>query len=185
MIAVRLRPALLLAALTTVAAACGNAPVVAGWRGADIHLVDGIWIGTEVDCSTGDGDLPVDSLGYTFSHDKTSVECRTIIDRAMAALAPSVPNYITRIVLATLPETYVTADGKELRPRLQVGITSTEAVVIDRVDGSRQVIGLRCHLPTDGEGRLHVSEVTCDIAPLEDWRDGTVPPSYDPGRDIP
>jgi hypothetical protein len=168
-------PTLLLAVLiAVVVAACGGAPAVAGWRGADVHLLDGVWIGTEYECSSGD-----------VGHGEAGVECRTIIDRATAALEPSVPNSITRIVLATLPTTYVTADGKELTPRLAGGIMTRKAVVIDRVDGSRQVIGLWCHLPTDGEGRLHVSEVTCDIAPLEDWQDGTVPPSYDPGRDIP
>lgn len=178
-------PSVMLAALGLMVAACGNAPVAAGWRGADVHLVDGVWIGTEIDCSSGDGDLPVDSLGYAFSHDRPSLECRTIIDRALAALEPRVRNSMTRIVLATLPGTYVTAEGKELRPRLTGGILTREAVVIDRIDGSRQVIGLWCHLPGDGQGRLHVSAVTCDIAPLDDWRDGTVPPSYDPGRDIP
>jgi hypothetical protein len=178
-VVVRSIAAVLFAAVVTIVTACGNAPVIGGWRGADVHLVDGIWVGTEVECSTGDGGLPV------FSDDRTSVECRTVMDRAKAALEPSVPNSITRMVLATLPRTYVTADGKELTPRISGGIMTRKAVVIDRVDGSRQVIGLWCHLPTDREGRLHVSEVTCDIAPLEDWRDGTVPPSYDPGRDIP
>jgi hypothetical protein len=181
----RSKPASLLAALILLVAACGNTPVAQGWRGADLHLVDDIWIGTEVDCSTEDGDLPVTSLGYAVSRDRVSVECRTIIDRAKAALEPSVRNSMTRIVLATLPGTYVTADGKELRPRRVVGIRRREAVVIDSVDGSRQVMGLSCYLPGDGEGRLHVSAVTCDIDPLEDWQDGTVPPSYDPGRDIP
>lgn len=176
--------AVLFAALLAVVAACGT-QVAAGWRGADIHRVDGIWIGTEVDCSTEDGEIPVSSLGYALSTDRASVECRTIIDRAMAALEPSVPNSITRIVLATLPGTYVTADGKEITPRLSGGISTRKAVVIDRVDGSRHVIGLWCHLPSDRNGRLHVSEVTCDIAPLEDWQDGTVPPTYDPGHDIP
>jgi hypothetical protein len=91
------------------------------------------------------------------SHDRASVECRTIIDRAMAALEPSVPNSITRIVLATLPGTYVTADGKELRPRLTGGISARKAVVIDRLDGSRQAIGFLCHLPSDRNGRLHLN----------------------------
>ena len=162
----------LLAALTAiVVAACGSAPVAAGWRDADVHLVDGVWIGREVDCPGGE-----------VSKGEAGVECRTIIDRAMAALERSVPNSITRIVLVTLPRTYVTADGKELTPRIDVGISTRKAVLIDRVDGSRQVIGLWCHLPTDRDGRLHVSEVTCEIAPLEDWRDGTVPPSFDPAR---
>jgi hypothetical protein len=84
-----------------------------------------------------------------------------------------------------IARTYVTADGKELTPRIDVGIMTRKAVVIERVDGSRRAIGLWCYLPTDGDSRLQVSEVTCDIAPLDDWRDGTVPPSYDPGRDIP
>jgi hypothetical protein len=53
---------------------------------------------------------------------------------------------------------------------------SREAVVIDRVDGSRQVVGLWCYLPFDGSsGLLIVNNVTCDVAPLDDWRDGTVP----------
>jgi hypothetical protein len=166
--------AVLLAALGAILAACGTAPVAAGWRGGDVHLVDGYWIGTEVECSSGD-----------VGHGEAGLECRTIIDRAMAALEPSVRRSMTRIALATLPETYVTADGNELRPRLAGGILTREAVVIDHVDGSRQVIGLWCYLPSDGDGRLHVSEVNCDIAALEDWRDGTVPPTYDPNFDIP
>ena len=164
-------PTLLVAALFTVVAACGGPPVVEGWRGADVHLVDGVWIGTEYECSSGD-----------VGHGEAGVECRTTIDRATAALEPSVPNSITKMVMATLPGTYVTADGKELTPRITGGILTRKAVVIDRIDGSRQVIGLWCHLPRDGEGRLHVSQVTCDVGPLEDWRDGTVPPSFDPAR---
>jgi hypothetical protein len=162
------------ALIAVVVAGCAGAPVAAGWRGDDIHLLDGVWIGTEYECDSGD-----------VGHGEEGVECRTIMDRAKAALEPSVPNSITRMVMATLPRTYLTAEGKELTPRINVGILTRKAVVIDRVDGSRQVIGLWCHLPRGGDGRLHMSEVTCDIGPLEDWRDGTVPPSYDPARNIP
>ena len=127
--------------------------------------------GTEYACSGGDA-----------GQDEASLECRAIIDRATSALAVDVPNPITKVVLAALPDTYVTADGKELTPRMAAGVMTRKAVVIDRLDGSRQAVGLWCYLPYEGQsGRLQVSMVRCDVVPLEDWRDGTVPHSSTPG----
>ena len=161
---------LLLAAVITLVAACGGTPVVEGWRGDDVHLVDGVWIGTEYECSSGD-----------VGHGEAGVECRTIIDRATAALEPSTPNSITKMVVATLPRTYVTADGEELTPRIAAGVMTRKAVVIDRVDGSREVIGLWCYLPWSSGGQLQVHNATCAVAALDDWRDGTVPRSSTTG----
>lgn len=157
--------ATLFAALILLAA-CRGGPSVAGWHGVDVHLVDATWIGTETACGEGDEDL----------------ECRTVVEQAMAALAPDVRNKVTTAVLAALPTTFVTATGETRTTPLAGGIMTREAVVIDLVDGTRRVIGLWCHLPYAGNGGgLMVRDVTCGIDPLDYWRDGNAPPSIPPG----
>jgi hypothetical protein len=155
------RPAVLAAFLLMIGA-CGPSGV-AGWRGADVHLVDGTWIGTETACRDED------------------IECRTILDRTSAALSPDVRSKVKSMVLAGLPTTYVTATGETLTASVSAGILTREAVVLDLVDGTRSVVGLWCYLPTSGDGVLGVRDVSCDIAPLEYWRDGQVPPTMPPG----
>jgi hypothetical protein len=159
--------ATIFAALVLLIAACSTPPVVAGWRGTDVHLVDGTWISSETSCDDRGG---------------TALECRTVIDRAMKALPPDVRSGVTTAVLADLPTVYVTADGETRTARLNLGITTRKAVVINLADGTRHVIGLQCYLPYAGNGGgLIVPDVDCEIAPLDYWLDGNAPPSYPSG----
>jgi hypothetical protein len=156
----------LVAAMILLLVACSTDPAVAGWRGRDVHLVDGTWIGTETSCADGD----------------VGLECRTIIEVTLQALAPDVRSRTARAVLADLPTTYVMSTGEQRTARLAAGISTRKAVIIDLVDGSRRVVGLWCHLPYSGsDNRLIVRDVTCGIDPLEYWRDGNAPPSFPPG----
>jgi hypothetical protein len=157
------------AALILLLAACTTGPSAAGWRGSNVHLVDGTWIGTETAC--GDGDH--------------AIECRTVVEQAVTALAPDIRSKVTRAVLADLPTTYVTAAGETRTACLAAGIATRKAVVIELDDGTRRVIGLWCHLPYSGNGGgLMVRDVDCGIDSLDYWRDGNAPPSYPPGTNF-
>ena len=146
----------LLVALTLLLAGCG----ASGWHGTDVHLVDGTWIGTETACGQGDD----------------AFECRTIVERTMAALTSDVRANVTKAVVADLPTTFVNFLGETHTAHLGVGIETREAVVIDLVDGTRRVIGLWCLLPTSAAGSFLAAEATCRISPLDYWRDGNDPP---------
>jgi hypothetical protein len=151
--------------LTLLIGACATPPpAVVGWQDPDAHLVDGRWIGAEAPCETGDGGL----------------ECRTVVERAIAALSPDVRSEVTRATLVELPTTFVTATGETRTARLAAGVDTRKAVVIDFTGGTRRVIGLWCYLPYVGSG-LKVSMVGCTTDPLDYWRDGNAPPSYPPG----
>ena len=141
--------------------ACGPG-TVPGWRGANVHVVDGTWIGTETACGAGD----------------EALECRTIVELTMEALPPDVRTNARNAVQADLPTEFVTASGETRTARVAVGILTRTAVVLDLVDGTRRVIGLMCHLPSDGAGHLHVAWATCELVPLEYWRDGNAPPRF-------
>ncbi len=153
-----------LATLILLLSACTSSPVVAGWHGENVHLVDGTWIGTETDC--GDGDEYGD------------VKCRTVVERTMEALPPDERAKVTKTVQADLPTTFVTGAGETITASLTGGLLSREAVVLDQVDGHRRVVGLWCYLPSSGTGRLSVRDSTCELVPLEYWRDGNAPPKY-------
>lgn len=162
-------PSIFLVALILGLAACSAGSSNAGWRGPAVHLVDGTWIGTETECARGDEGL----------------ECRTVIARALALLAPDVTRAVKKTALATLPTTYVTADGEVRTARLSAGIDSRRAIVIDLDDGSRRVIGLWCHISYSGTpSALDVEALMCSIAPLDYWLDGDAPPSYPPGTNF-
>lgn len=158
-----------LAALVLLLAACGSPPPVpGGWVGPDVHLVDGSWIGTETACGAG----------------AEALECRTVVEQALTTLPADVRSKVTRAAVAALPTTFVTATGEERTARVSAGILTRKAVVVDRADGTRRVIGLWCYLPYSGTGRLAVGEVSCNVAPLDYWLDGNVPPSYPPGTNF-
>jgi hypothetical protein len=153
--------------LVLLLAACNPAPpAVTGWLGSDVHLVDGRWIGTESPCATGTDGL----------------ECRTIVDRALTLL-PDLRTRTTRAVLATLPTIYVTATGERRSARLGVGIMERRVVVADLTDGRRLVIGLLCHVTSQGNesGGATRDVDLCWIDALDDWRDGNAPASLPPG----
>jgi hypothetical protein len=156
----------LLPMIFVIAACAVGAAARPGWQGPEVHLVDGAWIGTEVACVADD------------------LECKTVVDRTMKALQPDVRARVTRAALATLPTEFVTATGETRRAHVSAGIDTRKAVVIDLVDGSRRVIGLWCYLPYANGGGLIVRDATCDIAPLDYWLDGNVPPSYPPGVEV-
>ncbi len=153
-----------LATVIVLLSACASAPVVTGWQGEDVHLVDGTWIGTETDCGAGD--------------EYGDVKCRTVVELTMEALPPDERSMVTKAVQADLPTTFVTAAGDTVTASLTGGILSREAVVLDQVDGTRRVVGLWCYLPSSGTGRLSVRASTCELVPLEYWRDGNEPPQY-------
>ena len=135
---------------------------MSGWRGENVHLVDGTWIGTETACGAGD--------------DYEAAVCRTVVDLTLTALPPHERSQVTKAAHAELPSTFVTAAGDTRTAELSVGIMTRTAVVVDLVDGSRRVIGLLCYLPSSGTGPLSVANSTCEIVPLEQWRDGNAPP---------
>ena len=140
------------------AAIVGCIPTVSGWQGNDVHLVDGVWIGTEYECADGD----------------EGVTCRTTVGEALRLIGPVERSRVVRARLAELPTAYRTVTGETRTARLGAGIMARSAVVLDVIDGSRRVIGLWCHA---------VSVPTCILAPnaLEYWMEGAVPPSYPPG----
>lgn len=144
--------------------ACATPPVATGWQGEDVHLVDGTWIGRETACGAGD------------AYD--DVLCRTVVELTMAALPPDERIKVTKAVHAELPTTFVTAAGETRTGEVSVGIQTRTAVVVDLVDGARRVVGLVCYLPSSGTGSLSVANSTCELVPLEYWRDGNAPPKY-------
>ncbi len=133
------------------------------WQGESVHLVDGTWIGAEVDCADND------------------VTCRTVVDLAEGALAPDLRAKVSKAVLATIPNTFVTTAGETRTAGLGAGILTREAVVLDFLDGTRRVIGLWCYLPSTGSGTLQAELASCELAPLDYWLDGNAPPSISPG----
>jgi hypothetical protein len=147
-------------------ASCGA--TTGTWQGPDVHLVDGVWIGTEHACGDGPDDL----------------RCRTIVTRAKAALPTELRDKVTRVVLADLPTTFVTSGGEVRTGHIAVGIETRAAVVIDLTGGTRQVIGLYCYLPSDGAGRFVEAMATCAVAPLDDWLDGHAPLTPPPGNSL-
>lgn len=153
-----------LATLILLLSACGTAPVITGWQGEDVHLVDGTWIGTERACGAGDG--------------YADVVCHTVVDLTMAALPSDERSKVTKAFHAELPSTFVTAAGETRTAEVSVGILTRTAVVVELVDGARRVIGLLCYLPSSGTGRLSVANSTCELVPLGYWRDGYEPPQY-------
>jgi hypothetical protein len=155
-----------LAALIVLLSACAPArSAVLGWQGTDIHLVDGRWIGSETPCAAG----------------KEGLECRTIVDQALANVTPKVRGNATGGVLAALPTTLVVAGGETRTARLGAGIETRRAVVVRFPDGTRLVVGLWCYLPYTSDGRFAVEMARCTLDPLDDWRDGNAPASYPPG----
>lgn len=154
-----------LAALILLLSACGIAPSVTGWQGENVHLVDGTWIGTETACGAGD--------------DYDDLECRTVVELTMEALSPEDRSKVTKAVHADLPTTFVTVTGETRTAETTVGILTRTAVVVDRVDGTRQVIGAMCYLPSSGKsGGLSVADSTCELVPLDYWQDGNAPPKF-------
>ena len=153
-----------LATVVVLLSACGAAPVATGWQSENVHLVDGTWIGTETACGAGD--------------DYGDVECRTVVELTMAALPPDDRSKVTKAVQAELPTTFVAADGVARTAEVTVGILTRTAVVVDLADGARRVIGSLCYLPSSGTGGLSVANSTCELVPLEYWREGNAPPKY-------
>ena len=150
--------------LIVLLAACATVPVDTGWQGENVHLVDATWIGTERACGAGD--------------DYDDVLCRTVVELTMAALPPDDRSKVAKAVHAELPTTFVTPAGETRTAEVSIGILTRTAVVVDLADGARRVIGLLCHLPSSGTGRLSVANSTCELVPLEYWRDGNAPPKY-------
>jgi hypothetical protein len=145
-------------------AACATPPP-AGWIGADVHLVDGTWIGTERECGRGE--------------DETAVECRFVVKEGL----DEVPSDLrpTKAVVATLPTAFGTAGGETVVVRAGAGLTTYMAVVIDLADGSRRVVGLGCYLPHAADDfRLVVDIANCEEYGLDRWRDGNPPTPYPP-----
>ena len=157
--------AVAISCLITILVACQAGSVAAGWRGTDVHLVDGTWIGTETACGNSDDQL----------------ECRVVVDAGLQALPPDVRSQVTRAVLTALPTAYVTASGEARTARLTAGIQTRKAIAVDLTDGTRRVVGLWCYLPYASPGDLLVGDVNCAIVPLDYWRDGNAPPSYPTG----
>jgi hypothetical protein len=135
----------------------GCSPGASGWRGDNVHLVDGTWIGREIEC---------DVAGDQESH------CRAVVREALRLIEPEMPGRVTVARVAVLPTTFVTSSGETRVARLSAGIMAREAVVVDLADGSQQVVGLWCHA---------IEEATCDLSPLYWWLDGNAPPYIPPG----
>jgi hypothetical protein len=148
--------AVLAIASLVVAVGCGTAGP--GWQGTGVHLIDGVWIGTERDCRPADDDRT----------------CRAVIAEAMRVIGRVERSKVVRAQLAELPTTFATASGETRTARVAAGIMARTAVVLDLADGSRRVVGLWCHA---------ISVPTCelDVTALEYWIDGAIPPSYPPG----
>jgi hypothetical protein len=150
----RLGSSLTVVSLVAMIGACGGR-----WQGEGVHLVDGTWIGPESAC------------------DVTDLECRTVVELAHGLVGATLADDPVRIVAVGLPETFTTTLGETRRAQLQAGIMARRAVVVDLADGLRRVIGLWCHLPRMSDGAFDAMAADCAVAPLEDWRDGAVPPT--------
>jgi hypothetical protein len=153
-----------LALLVVLLAGCATQSFVAGWQGPDVHLVDGRWIGTEAPCAQGQGGL----------------ECRTVVDRALALVTASVRVNVTRATRAAVLGSFVTPTG-ETRIAQFGGLDRADVVVLDMADGSRRLVGLVCYLPYEGNGGgLALEMVTCEANPLDNWRNADGPPAHSP-----
>lgn len=154
-------------AVTSLVVGVGCAAAAPGWQGSGIHLVDGIWIGIEQNCSSGVADR--------------DLECRTVRDEVLLTLPVELGAQVTRAAVAVLPTIFMTASGETRKARLGQGINRLEAVVLDLTDGTRRVVGVSCLLPYDGAGHLWSADARCFPAILDWWFDGGAPPSIPPG----
>jgi hypothetical protein len=160
----RIAVACVVAIASLVVVACATA--TPGWHGTGVHLIDGTWIGVEQDCASG-----------VLNRD---LECRTVRDEVLRTLPAELRGRVTRAAVAVLPTTFVTASGETRAARLERGIDSLEAVVLDLSDGTCRVIAASCLLLYDETG-LRSVDVRCDQTPLDWWIDGGAPPSIPPG----
>lgn len=129
-----------------------------GWRGRDIHLVGGTWVGTERPCQPDDTD------------------CRIVVERALSALEPGVRSEIVSAVRADLPDTYSTLLDGTRRAQMTRGLDSQTALVVELANGQRRVMGFWCYLPHGGAGLVDES-VRCETGDVGYWRDGQKPPA--------
>jgi hypothetical protein len=141
--------------LAVLLAGCSS---MSGLLGTDVHLVDSYWIGAERPCADGDPGL----------------ECRTVIEAALSVL-PAGRSPIAKATLADLPTEFRTLSGEVRRVRLSRGLDTWKAIVLDLVDGTREVAGFRCYVPYGLQNVLLVSEVQCWSAPLVDWHERDAP----------
>jgi hypothetical protein len=134
-----------------------------GWQGQDVHLVDNVWIGMERTCGQGREDLG----------------CRRIVDYGVS-FAKADGLSVASAALAALPTSFVTASGEERTARLELGVMTREAVVVDLTNGTRRVIGMMCARWLEA-GADYPLENACVVSPLDWWVPGNAPPYYPPG----
>ena len=127
-------PLAILLATVHIVSGCASGP--AGWLDADVHVVDGYWVGAESECQLDDR------------------VCEIIIGEAVRTLEAAIPVVVVADTsIAAVPGAYRMATGETAATEAAAGILTRTFVMLDLVDGSRHVVPLVCYRPTDGEGR--------------------------------
>jgi len=159
-----------LAALLFVVAACGiGGPSGAGWRDANLHAVDGIWITGEEPC------------GPTSSDDLCRAARVAALARVRADHAGTPPLEV--VALARLPSRWFNARGEQVL-MITGGISRPAIVIVDLSDGRRVAVGLICDPTITTEGQPARAASCFDVATvLDPYRVGGNGP--DPFGDAP
>ena len=145
----------MLAALALLSAACEvGGPTGAGWRDANLHSVDGIWITGEEPC------------GPTSSDDRCRAARAVAIDQVPAADRSSA----TSVAIARLPRDWVNERGEHVLTTTS-GISKSVVAIVDLADGRRVAVGMMCD-PTFGGNPARPA--TCFAVPgvLDSYRVG-------------
>ena len=135
----RMRSALL-GVLLLLVAACSSGP---HWVGDDVHVVDRFWLQRETPC-------PFESDGA----------CQVAVEAALAG-AGLAGSDVGEVATADRPMSYVDGTGGTILGSTS-GISRSSAVIVDRPDGSRDVIGVLCSGPISTDDGTLVSPRTCD-----------------------
>lgn len=132
-----------------------------GWIGDDPHVVDGYWVITETPCRATSGD-----------------ECEVAVQTAIAALGVE-PGMVAATWTARWPTSYQDGHGGTFLATY-AGLSQPTPVILDLVDGTRQLVSVMCAGPIMSDDGSLVSPRTCGLikAPDDDrvgyepWRTG-------------
>lgn len=142
----------MLAALVLFAIGCGiGGPSGAGWRDANLHAVDGIWITGEEPC------------GPTSADDR----CRAARPVAVDAVRDTETSPPANVTITSLPHEWVNERGERILMTTG-GISRPVVAIVDLADGRRIAVGLVCDPSIAGSPR----PATCFAVPgvLDSYR---------------
>jgi hypothetical protein len=129
-LSLRARGVPLASLIIAVTVGCGiGGPSGAGWRDANLHAVDGIWITGEEPCApTSSDDL-----------------CAAIRVAALARVRADAPDAspLDTVALARLPTKWFNAHGEQILLTTG-GMVHPQVAIVDLADGRRVAVGLLC-----------------------------------------